>query len=283
MTWTKEETLAEIERLQPWYHKVDLGNGVVTPGYDWDYLWDNIRKARSHIDYAGKAVLDLGSYDGMWAFEAEKLGAETVVATDCFTLPYKNLLFCREVLRSRVIPYYNISPYKLTERLDVFRQETGQTHFDVVQHLGLLYHLRDPLLTLSQVRSVLREGGYLLLETAAIPNIDAACMIFNGVPDKKKWEQGDPYWWRGYNDVTTWWLPTVACMEEMLRATLFEPLMDTVCIVEQPPTFEMRGTQKTRYERSRVCMVARAVAPAEANTDLAEELARTFRNPGLEL
>jgi tRNA (mo5U34)-methyltransferase len=283
MTWNREEILTEIERLQPWYHKVDLGNGVVTPGYDWDDLWDNIRQVRACIDYHGKAVLDLGSYDGMWAFEAETLGAETVVATDCFTRPYRNLLFCREVLQSRVIPYYNISPYKLTDRLDVFRQETRQAKFDIVQHLGLLYHLRDPLLTLSQVRSVLNIGGHLLLETAAIANIDTACMIFNGVPPQKTYEKGDGYWWRGYNDVTTWWLPTVSCLKEVLRATLFQPLMDTVHIVKQPPTYEMRGTQKTQYERSRVCMLAVAVAPDQASQALVDELARTYRNPGLEL
>jgi len=81
-----------------WYHKIDLGNGIVTPGFNYDPLWDNIRKVRSRIDYQGKTVLDIASFDGLWAFEAEHLGAKTVVATDCLYRTFKNFMFCRDIL-----------------------------------------------------------------------------------------------------------------------------------------------------------------------------------------
>ena len=78
----------------------------------------------------------------MWAFEAERLGEKTVVATDCQYEAYKNFLVCKEVLESKVIPFYNISPYFLYDRLDVFFQESWvdkpyERLFDIVQHLGL--------------------------------------------------------------------------------------------------------------------------------------------------
>jgi hypothetical protein len=66
-----------------------------------------------------------GSWDGMWAFEAEALGASLVVATDCSN-PWQNpihyglnnLLLVHEALFSQVLPLWNVSPYVLRDRLD---------------------------------------------------------------------------------------------------------------------------------------------------------------------
>ena len=100
----------EISRRK-WYRSMDLGNGVTTPGVPYDSTWNNTRKARSAINYAQKAVLDLGSWDGMWAFETEMLGASLVVATDCLNywqLPdhhgVNNLILVREAIFSQVVP-----------------------------------------------------------------------------------------------------------------------------------------------------------------------------------
>ena len=71
----REYYLKRIEELKPWYHKIDLGNGIVTPGRDWDGLWNAIRKLMDRVDYTDKKVLDLASWDGLWAFEAERVGS----------------------------------------------------------------------------------------------------------------------------------------------------------------------------------------------------------------
>lgn len=268
--WTREELEEEIAKYR-WYHKIDLGNGVVTPGHDFDSLWNMIRETRKYLDYREKKVLDLGSVDGMWAFEAEKLGAELVVATDVYyEQVYERFLFCREVLGSKVIPYYNVSVYNLWERLDVFLQEHWESQkpydrlFDIVQHLGILYHLRDPMLSLAQARSVLRTGGYLLVETAAITDEKASFMLFNGIPPEQ----------RIYPDITTWWAPTIPCLKEMLRATLFEPTDETIHVLEQ------RKDQP--FVVARACLVAKAISAEDIDSSYYQELAmRTYRNPGL--
>jgi len=110
---SSNELRAEVQKFPFWYHKIDLGERVITPGYNFDPIWDMIRRTRKHIDYRDKKVLDLASFDGMWAFEAEKLAARLVVATDCYYETFKKFLFCKEVLGSDVIPYYNISPYDM--------------------------------------------------------------------------------------------------------------------------------------------------------------------------
>ncbi len=213
-----DTVLKEEIAKRRWYHRMDLGNGVTTPGFPWEWLWKATRHARSAIDYQGKTVLDLGSWDGMWAFEAEMLGAAFVVATDCMNtwqVPWhqgmNNLLLVREAIFSQVIPLFNVSLYALRERLDnvLFSHPLMKDGFDIVQHLGLLYHLRDPLFSLAQSRSVLKEGGTLLVETAVSPG-ESVSMQFNSGAGAF------------YDDFTTWWAPTLPCLREMLRLSFLE-------------------------------------------------------------
>ena len=213
-----------IERLQreiaarSWYHRIDMGNGLHTPGRPYDPLWDAIRACREGIDYRGRSVLDLASWDGLWAFEAEARGASPVIATDCANLWHgpahagmDNLMFVREVLDSRVIPLWNVPPYELTSNLApiIYSNPATVGGVDVVQHLGLLYHLRDPMRSLAQARAVLKTGGRLLLETAVYRS-DTCAMFFN-----RDWKDL-------YEDTSTWWAPTLSCLLEMLRTSLFD-------------------------------------------------------------
>ena len=62
-----------------WYHTMDLGGGVVTPG------WFDLRPIVDRMpwpDVRGKRCLDVGTYDGFLAFELERRGASEVVALD---------------------------------------------------------------------------------------------------------------------------------------------------------------------------------------------------------
>ena len=239
----------EISRRK-WYHCMDLGNGVTTPGFPYDHIWNNTRQARSAIDYTNKTVLDLGSWDGMWAFEAEMLGAALVVATDCLNywqLPWhhgmNNLILVREAIFSQVVPLWNISPYVLRDRLDnmLYSHPLLGGGFDIAQHLGMLYHLRDPLLSLAQCRSVIKEGGTLLVETAIHHAEDSVSMRFNF---------GSDAFYK--DDFSTWWAPTLPCLREMLRMSFFQ--MD-----ESSVTSADKATPV-----GRVALRATAVPPSKA-------------------
>ncbi len=133
-----------------WFHQIELGNGVVTPGID------KTREKIGHLhfpDMTGKTVLDIGSWNGAMCFEAERLGAKRVLATDhyCWGGDGQGRLgfeWAREALKSKVedkhIKVEDISP------------ETVGT-FDIVLFLGVLYHAPDPLGYLAKVRSVCKE------------------------------------------------------------------------------------------------------------------------------
>ena len=141
-----------------WWHKIDLGNGMITPGIDESA--ERLRIMRMPDDLSGMTVLDIGAWDGFFSFEAERRGARRVLATDSFAWngtgwgTKAGFDLARGVLGSkveeRVIDVFDISP----ERIGIF---------DVVLFLGALYHVRHPLLALERVFSV--TGKQLILET----------------------------------------------------------------------------------------------------------------------
>ena len=278
-----------VSEFAYWYHRIELAPGVVTPGFHLEPLWDHLRTVRDKVDYSGKTVLDIAAFDGMFAFEAEQKGAKTVVATDCLYRTLSNLLFCREVFGSRIVPFYNVSPYRLADRLDVYfdEQYAGEEEdrrFDIVQHFGLLYHLRDPMLSLSQARSVLKPGGKLIIETDVVLNIPESFMLFNGLPNAA----------RVRDNYSVWWAPTRACLIEMLESTLFKVEEESYSeFAFIPPAHEagrastaqreaLRRDKKT-YEIGRGAVIATAIGPGERNEKFEMELTRTYRNPGLDL
>jgi SAM-dependent methyltransferase len=246
-----------------WYHRIRIGE-FVTPGRSrLAPIWSIIRKSRSYLNYHDKRVLDLGSWDGLWAFEAEHLGASEVIATEIQIEPFQNFLNCREIIGSRVLPFYNVSPYNLTDRLDVVLNVGGGdtiNGFDIVQYMGILYHLRDPLLALSQIRSVLAPGGKMLLETAAIIDETNSHMAYN--------HDGSDQFRLYTADMTTWWVPTIKCLRDMLRSSMFDVVEGTVSQWGLPG------------EVGRIALVAVPADRAESPV-LRGELAKLDRNPGL--
>jgi tRNA (mo5U34)-methyltransferase len=196
------ETRRQIAELD-WFHSIDLGDGVITPGSD-----DSRAKlARLGLpeDLSGMSVLDIGAYDGFFAFEAERRGASRVLAIDtlawergarsgwpCFRLAHR-------VLNSRVE----------AKKLDVAalsREMLGG--FDVVLLLGVLYHLEDPMAGLRAVADV--TDGLLVVETHTDANrLARPAMAFYPTDELN-------------DDPSNWWGPNEAALLGILRAVGFD-------------------------------------------------------------
>src|SRR4029079_4346065 len=148
-----DELLEEVRR-HSWYHAIDLGDGVVTPG-SWSNAHWHLRRALDDIDFENKKVLDIGCLDGLWSFEAENRGASEVYATDLVSrvTPRRDVCFrmAQEILGSRAHYVPDLSVYDV-ERL-------GVRDFDVVLFPGVYYHLKDPLLAFARLRKVMKDGG----------------------------------------------------------------------------------------------------------------------------
>lgn len=150
------------ERLQQfltnrWWHSIDLGNGVVTPGaIPLAELQANFSYLQLPTDLSGKRVLDIGCWDGFYSFECERRGAE-VVSIDCWHP--EGFFLAHEALQSRV-QFHEMSVY------DLSRDRFGS--FDIVLFLGVLYHVRHPLLALERVCEMSHDIA--VIETHVIDN-----------------------------------------------------------------------------------------------------------------
>ena len=209
--------LSEEVASHEWYHTLELAPGVVTPG------WFDLRDVAPRIPFPelrGKRCLDIGTFDGFWAFEMERRGAAEVLATDVIdprgwdwpagseeaTLAAiaerkaggSGFELARRTLGSSVerieLSVYELDPAELGE-------------FDVVYVGSLLLHLRDPVRALRQVRSVC--AGALVLCDA----IDPLTSLLRHRPVASLDGVGRPWWWK----------PNVAGLVRMVYAAGFEP------------------------------------------------------------
>jgi tRNA (mo5U34)-methyltransferase len=162
---TREEIQARVERLGPWFHCIDLGDGLQTKtvsaiGEPVEHprpTWEKVRACLPE-ELAGRSVLDVGCNAGFYAVELKRRGAGRVLGVDSQRNLIRQAGFVRDVL-GLDIEYRRVSVYDLDPR------DTGQ--FDVTLALGLVYHCKHLVLALEKLFAVTRE--LLVLETAIYP------------------------------------------------------------------------------------------------------------------
>ena len=205
------ELLAQRVAELDWYHTMDLPGGVVTPG-----LFDHRPVLGNYDlpdDLSGLRVLDVGTFDGSFAFEFERRGAAEVVAIDLadredldwpaplrrsgvsrFNPRRTNFDLAKEALgssvRHEICSAYDASP----ERLGMF---------DYVFVGSLLVHLRDPVGALASLLTVTKDTIHLGEHTHRSLEIRPAA----------RFEALGPH--------LTWWVPNNACLRGWLLAAGF--------------------------------------------------------------
>ena len=208
--WTGDDELAKRVRAVSWYHTIDLPDGRRTPG-QFDH-----RELLAHYglpaDLSGKRALDVATFDGYWAFEMERRGADVTaidlddphewdfptlvrpLVDDIEEMPEigRGFRIAHEALDSKV-RRVGKSVYALDPGVD--------GPFDFVHAGDLLVHLRDPLRALERIRSV--TTGQLLLSDGV--DLDAGA---------GRWGPSTQYL-GGWDDVV-WWVPSVDTLAQML-------------------------------------------------------------------
>ena len=219
-----------------WYHTLELAPGVVTPG------WFDTRAAVDLLpmpaSLAGRRCLDVGTFDGFWAFEMERRGADEVVAVDIldpvqWDWPANTAPDAIAAVGKRkgegdgfeVAKQALGSSVDRRERsvYDLDPDEVGQ--FDFVYVGSLLLHLRDPVRALERVRAVCR-GRLLLVDAIDLP----LTLLFRTRPTAMLDGDGRPWWWK----------PNQAALVRMVESAGFT-------VVETPRRFYMPpGPDQTR-------------------------------------
>jgi len=192
----------EVAKIR-WFHSIDLGDGVRTPGLD--DTPEKLDRIRFPPDLSGRSVLDIGAWDGFFSFEAERRGAQRVVAVDSYCWDgdgwanRSGFDLVHRHLKSKV-------EARRLEVLEVAAAELGC--FDVVLFLGVLYHLKHPLLALEKIADVTKD--LLILETKVdLLSTSAPAMAFYRDAELNR-------------DPTNWWAPNLAGLEQMLKDVGFK-------------------------------------------------------------
>ncbi len=215
-----DELRRQIDALGDWFHNIEL-NGVKTapnhflgdyPAVKWRQFADAIPE-----DLSGKTVLDIGCNGGFYSIEMKRRGAERVVAIDSDERYLAQARFAAQVTGSE-IEFHRLSVYDVGA--------LGQ-HFDLVLFMGVLYHLRHPLLALDLIREHVARDLFVFQSMQR-----GSTKVEPLKEDYEFWET-EPFDRPGYpklhfveksysHDETNWWVPNRACAEAMLRASGFQ-------------------------------------------------------------
>jgi tRNA (mo5U34)-methyltransferase len=230
---------AAVAALGPWFHNIDLG-GVMTapehflgdyPAIKWQRFAHSIP-----ADLKGKTVLDIGCNAGFYSLQMKSRGAARVLAIDTDPDYLRQARFAAETLGTG-IEFAEMSVYDvalLGER------------FDIVLFLGVLYHLRHPLLALDLIRE------------HVVGDLFVCQSMQRGDPAEEPLAENYPFSERAIfdrpsfprlafiehcyaDDNTNWWIPNRACTAAMLRSAGFiieaSPEEEVfICRPAKPPT-----------------------------------------------
>jgi tRNA (mo5U34)-methyltransferase len=210
-----------IRQLAPWFHDLHLPSGHRTapdhPLGDFPAVkWRELAPALP-ADLAGWSVLDVGCNAGFYAFELAGRGAE-VLAIDAD----EHYLAQARWAAGQLDPAGRVT----FERRQVYDLARSDRAFDLVLFLGVLYHLRHPLLALDLLAE--RTRRLLVLQTLTTPG-DAETLTPLDLPYEERERLRLPGWprmsfleRRFAGDPTNWWAPDAACVEAMLRSSGLE-------------------------------------------------------------
>jgi tRNA (mo5U34)-methyltransferase len=186
-----------------WHQRFKLEDGIYTPGtHDIEWLMDAAGVPR---DLSRRAVLDVGTSNGGAAFVAERRGAARVVALDLYPPDWFGFDRLARFLDSRV-EYVQGTVYELPKVVE--------GRFDDMLFLGVLYHLRQPLLALDALRAVASGTVNVYLETAVV--------------DAELPQQGPASLVRFYcsdelgSDASNWFAPTVRTLKQWCASSGYE-------------------------------------------------------------
>jgi len=221
----------DLRRKYAWYHTVDLGNGILTPGV-YDYR-DLLPRFHFPEDMRGMEVLDVGSATGFFAFEFEKRGAavtsvELASMADWDMPPgedrsetIKHLMARHGVDTLEEVDYLQLEgPFRLCHEMlrskakrlrctvyNMSRETLGADAFDLVFVGDVLLHLFSPLKALCAIAPLCRGT---LVVSQGIPTLaeSTPVMLYLG---------GD----RRVGDGRTWWYPNRSCFRQMLARVGF--------------------------------------------------------------
>lgn len=217
---TTEEARTRIRSLGDWFHNMTLAGVETAPGHFLgDFPGIKWRRLKEHIplDLRGATVLDVGCNAGFYSIEMKKRGASLVVGIDEDP---------RYLAQAKLACELSGVAVELRQ-MSVYDVEQLERRFDLVLFMGVLYHLRHPLLALDRLheyavgdlmvfQSMLRGSNRVKEVELNYPFSETNVFLEEGFPALYFVEH------HYAEDWTNWWIPNRACVEAMLRSAGFD-------------------------------------------------------------
>ena len=209
----------QIEALGPWFQNITIGGVPTAPNHflgDYPaFKWAGFRHVLPD-DLDGRSVLDIGCNAGFYAMEMKRRGAGRVLGIDADPHYLRQARFAAEQ-EGLDIEFAQKSVYEVADL---------EERFDLVIFMGVLYHLRHPLLALDLIHEHV-AGDMLLFQTMQRGTSEVAQAAADY--DFSDWtpfqDEGFPrLYFIEHNyagDPTTWFIPNKAATEAMLRTSGF--------------------------------------------------------------
>lgn len=182
-------TKENFESVQ-WYYSIDLGDGIITPGANYQNVIPTKKLLRS-CNLKDAYLLDVGVMEGALSVLMERAGAK-VVGYD--RVDWTNKIDLVKETQNADFDYHG---GKTFHEFAKGAQKENLAPFDIVVMSGVLYHTIDPLLFLYYARCLMSVGSTFVIETSAVT--DSECLMqFNNA--------GRFYSFTNYYQVSTGWL-----------------------------------------------------------------------------
>jgi tRNA (mo5U34)-methyltransferase len=216
---TPDSIQTRVRELGRWFHNLELGGVMTAPDHplgDYPNLkWRRFAHAIP-ADLTGRTVLDIGCNAGFYSIEMKRRGAARVVGIDSDPAYLAQARFAAEVSGVDVE----------LMRMSVYDVASLRERFDVVLFMGVLYHLRHPLLALDLIAE--HVAGDLLVFQSMLRGPDQVASVAPDYPFAERAVFEDPGYprlsfveHRYAGDPTNWWIPNRAAAEAMLRSAGF--------------------------------------------------------------
>jgi tRNA (mo5U34)-methyltransferase len=232
------DQVREEIRKANWYHRYEIVPGVITPGTCHADARGAFDALGLPADLTGKRVLEVGTWDGPYAFELERRGA-SVVATDIQDPARTAFNTARRILDSKV-EYVQCSVYDLAGAV--------KGPFDIVLFFGVFYHLKHPLMAFEVLASLLKQDGLLVFEgeyfshyAEDLDNVPARWKLVTALLANSNLPLTLCYPGR-FRGAQNWFIPNLACLQGWFKASGF----DVISAVSENPIALQRLTRAGR-------------------------------------
>jgi len=190
-----------------WFHAIDFGDfasaGRFEPGKPQNITLYGTFDLLNDIDYTTGTFLDIGTCDGIVAFGAHMRGVGQAHAVDAHDNPAFYL--ARELLG---LGHPEV-PYIPNIQISGLHKHYKPKSFDVIVCAGIIYHMLFPMQAFTALRPLIKDGGFLIMETPYDPTSDLPTLNFNPMT-------------RLLNEPFTYFLPSLSALAGMARLSGFK-------------------------------------------------------------